>query len=176
MIRLEEYGRIVAIALVLSFLIGLALQLLAVGHDGPDVTGSYRAGLLILQHHLDVGGCPVHDPVFMVPVPTSYLRTDNCSMPIKAKRKHRRRVVVPTIDNDQVVSRGEPLEVKRDACTVAAASEDYGSWVVATDAVAFPFKLIRITLRLGDWYLPRAEILLRKAVQSHEPPRSEERR
>src|SRR4030095_2744464 len=164
MIRFEKHGRIVTMALVLSLLLGLALVALAVGHDSPDEASGYGAGLSVFQHHLHVGGSSVHHPIGMVPVAVSQLRADNYSMPTKAKREHRRRVVVPTIDNDKVGTRGEPLEVKRDTCTITTPSEDDGSRVVAADAVAFPFQPVCVTLFLADWYLPRAELLLRKAM------------
>src|SRR5262249_21721920 len=115
---LEEDGRIVAIELVRGFLVGLALPALVVGYDAPNVTGSYRAGFSTLQHRLHVGGNSVHHPIAMIPVATSQLRTDDRPGPN--------------------LGAGEHLAVEGDTAAIAAASEDYGSRVVAADAIAPP--------------------------------------
>src|SRR5262249_28582442 len=47
---------------------------------------------------------------------------------------------------------------------------DCGPRVVAPNPVAPFFQLVRVTLGLGNWYLPRTVLLLRKAMQALQVP------
>src|SRR5262249_19825711 len=112
-VGLQKYGRIVAIALVLGFLVGLTLPALVVGHDAPNVTRGYRAGLSTIQHRLHVWGNSVHYAVDIVPIPAPQLSAERYALPFLVN----------------------PLEVDGDTSTIAAASEDCGPRVVAPNPV-----------------------------------------